>query len=183
MTLADESETFGHSWRRIRSFPLPIGDSRCRQRRIDASWWKNPVFLTTSTSGRTWHRDELDGRGHQLRRTVGEKTQGDTDGIRRRLEERNCRIPDFDSVSSGLTSMPSSSAGSKPEYTAFSRKKNDSGRCAGPGPAVRRCVETTGQDGAVFQHVCLAVIVAVCHTVGAVSERYVDSDIFTVERY
>ena len=67
--------------------------------------------------------------------------------------------------------------------TRRSAGKNDSGRCAGPGPAVRRCVETTGQDGAVFQHVCLAVIVAVCHTVGAVSERYVDSDIFTVERY
>ena len=61
----------GHSWRRIRSFPLPIGDSRCRKRRIDASCWKNPAFSTTSTSGRTWHRDELDGRGHQLRRTVG----------------------------------------------------------------------------------------------------------------
>ena len=63
---------------------------------------------------RTWHTDS-DPKDSATQRAL-------------RLEERNCRIPDFD--------------GSTSEYTAFSGR-NGSDQYAGPCPAVRRCVETT----------------------------------------
>jgi len=50
-------------------FPIPRG---LYVRLRSASRWSRRHRLTAS--GRTWHRDELDGRGHQLRRAVGGET-------------------------------------------------------------------------------------------------------------